>query len=168
MLRAEGERRRAAGGFARAGIGRSSERRTYDAIRSDDVLWLDEQAAQAAEAPYWAGMQVLRQALNRELFLGLRSSEFHYAHYPVGGFYKRHLDRFQDSDSRVLSCVLYLNEGWQETDGGQLRIWTGEDAWLDVVPCGGRLVTFLSGQFWHEVQAAQRERWSLTGWMRRD
>ncbi|MCO6705038.1 2OG-Fe(II) oxygenase, partial [Streptomyces sp. CHB9.2] len=37
----------------------------------------------------------------------------------------------------------------------------------DVLPLGGSLVCFLSGQLPHEVLPATRERLSLTGWFRR-
>jgi SM-20-related protein len=37
----------------------------------------------------------------------------------------------------------------------------------DVVPAGGCLVVFLSGEVPHEVLPATRERLSLTGWFRR-
>ena len=37
----------------------------------------------------------------------------------------------------------------------------------DVVPSGGSLVVFLSGEVPHEVLPATRERLSLTGWFRR-
>jgi SM-20-related protein len=38
---------------------------------------------------------------------------------------------------------------------------------MDVLPQGGRLLTFLSERFEHEVLPAHRERISLTGWFRR-
>jgi Rps23 Pro-64 3,4-dihydroxylase Tpa1-like proline 4-hydroxylase len=37
---------------------------------------------------------------------------------------------------------------------------------LDILPMAGRLVLFLSGEFWHEVRPAKRPRMSLTGWFR--
>ena len=37
----------------------------------------------------------------------------------------------------------------------------------DVLPVGGCLVVFLSGEIPHEVMPATRDRLSLTGWFRR-
>jgi SM-20-related protein len=112
-------------------------------------------------------MESLRQALNRDLFLGLEDFESHFALYPPGAFYVRHLDRFRDNDRRTVSTVLYLNEGWLPQHGGQLRMYLKDGVEHDVQPVGGSLVVFLSGDVPHEVLPASRERLSLTGWFRR-
>ncbi len=95
--------------------------------------------------------------------------ELHYAVYPPGAGYQRHLDRFRDDDRRTLTVILYLNPpDWSEEDGGQLLFWPNPDGAPHVIqPLGGALVTFLSERFWHEVTPARRERISLTGWFRR-
>ena len=93
--------------------------------------------------------------------------EAHYAIYPRGGFYRRHRDRFHDDDARVLSCVLYLNEGWSPEHGGALRLHLDGNESRDVLPAGGTLACFLSERFEHEVLPATRERLALTGWFRR-
>ena len=67
---------------------------------------------------------------------------------------------------RVVSCVLYLNDGWKASDGGALRIYCDDDV-REVMPVGGTLVCFLSERFEHEVLPATRERLSITGWFRR-
>ena len=113
-------------------------------------------------------LEGLRVAINRSLFLGLFDLEMHFAVYPPGAGYQRHLDRFRDDDRRSVTVILYLNEHWTREDGGLLRFWPEpESAPLDIVPCGGTLVSFLSDRFWHEVLPARRERMSLTGWFRR-
>jgi SM-20-related protein len=66
----------------------------------------------------------------------------------------------------MLSCVLYLNDGWRAEDGGALRLYL-PTRHCDVLPRAGTLVAFLSERFEHEVLPAQRERLSLTGWFRR-
>ncbi len=169
-LLAEARARREAGAFHRAGVGRANGLAVRDQVRGDEVLWLDEAADVAAERPYWQALQALRREINQTLYLGLVEGEFHYAHYPVGTFYRRHLDRFRDDDARTVSCVLYLNQDWQDAEGGQLRLYldaTEESKFLDVSPQAGTLALFLSDRFWHEVLPASRERWSVTGWMRR-
>ena len=112
-------------------------------------------------------MESLREALNRGLFLGLEDFECHFALYPPGAFYRKHVDRFRDDDRRMVSVVVYLNEGWLPEDGGQLRMYLDEERVHDVQPTGGCLVVFLSGEVPHEVLPANRERLSLTGWFRR-
>jgi SM-20-related protein len=87
--------------------------------------------------------------------------------YPHGAFYLKHVDRFRDDDRRMVSAVVYLNDGWLPEHGGQLRMYLDNDRVHDVQPIGGCLVVFLSGEVPHEVLPAARDRLSLTGWFRR-
>ena len=162
----EARRRDAAMQFHPAAIGRADARAERSDIRGDRIAWLDEGAPVAAEQPLWRALAELRQALNRDLFLGLFSFEGHYAIYPPSAFYRRHLDRFRDDDARVVSCALYLNEGWSESDGGALRLHLDQGA-RDIVPVGGTLACFLAEHVEHEVLPATRERYAVTGWFRR-
>ncbi len=155
-----------AGRFSQAGVGRGSERRVRDDVRGDRILWLDENELTPAQSRYWSEIEALRFALNRELFLGLVSFESHYAIYPPGAFYRKHVDRFSNSDERVISCSLYLNSDWKEEDGGELRLYVG-DQQVEVLPQAGTFVIFRSDNVPHEVASANRDRFSLTGWFRR-
>ncbi len=137
-------------------------------IRSDRVLWLDDATADPTTVDFLTLMNGLREALNRALFLSLERFEAHLSMYPPGARYRPHLDHFRNSQHRVVSSVLYLNAGdWRATDGGQLRLYLGAEPrgeHIDILPCGGTLVLFLSQRFWHEVLPAGRDRWSITGW----
>lgn len=154
--------------FHPAGIGRGVAR-VVEEIRGDQVLWVEEDKAGPALKAVLARLETLRQAVNRTLYLGLLDVELHFAAYPPGAGYQRHLDRFRNDDRRTLTVILYLNPpDWSPEDGGQLRFWL-EDARppMEIVPAGGTLVTFLSERFWHQVLPARRQRLSLTGWFRR-
>jgi SM-20-related protein len=153
------------GQFKQAGIGKGTEHKVVSEIRSDYVHWLDEQNLTELQKQFWEQMNELKQFLNREFFLGLKEMEFHFAVYPEGSFYKKHVDRFQRDSGRAISCVLYLNESWNEMDGGQLRIYNN-DTFTDVAPVFGRLVCFKSDEVEHEVLPTKRERYSITGWMK--
>ncbi len=144
-----------------AGVGKS--RALADSIRRDEIVWLDP--LYPTQSTLLQELDKLREELNRALFLGLRSFEGHYAHYPAGGFYRRHLDRFRMDDSRTVSLVLYLNSQWQESHGGKLRLYT-KDNHIDVAPKDGTLVLFLSGEIEHEVLESFATRMSLTGWFK--
>jgi len=155
------------GGFHAAGVGQGKAA-VRSEIRGDHILWVDESRADPALQAALARLEALRQAVNQALFLGLFDVELHFAVYPPGSGYQRHLDRFRDDDRRTLTVILYLNEDWNRADGGLLRFWPEADgAPLEIVPAGGALVAFLSERFWHEVLPARRERLSLTGWFRR-
>lgn len=151
--------------FVAAGVGREAAHQVRQDIRGDAVLWIENDDAEMRAANQ--RMADLQDALNRELYLGLAELEWHFARYPVGSFYQRHLDQHRNQDTRVVTVVQYLNDNWTEGDGGQLRIYLANETHFDVTPHGGTLVVFLSNQFEHEVLPAQRERLSLTGWYRR-
>ena len=158
------------GDFHRAGIGRGRDLQICPEVRGDEVLWLDPSSRSEAQRGFLDRIEALRLALNRALFLGLFEFEGHLAVYPAGSFYRRHLDRFQGLEARTVTCVLYLNDAWSEADGGQLRLYADPadpDAGTDILPLGGRLVTFLSADYPHEVLPARRERVSVTGWLKR-
>ena len=156
----------AQGALRPARIGRGANERRADDIRGDSIAWLDT-PADGVERELIGRLDILRDDLNRELMTGLVDFEGHFARYPAGASYSRHIDRLAGSDVRVLSAVLYLNEDWSEEDGGQLRLHLREGGSRDVAPIGGRLVIFRSEQFEHEVLPARRERLSFTGWFRR-
>ncbi|GGY03431.1 2OG-Fe(II) oxygenase [Paludibacterium paludis] len=157
------------GKFHEAATGRAEGQRRRAEIRSDSVLWLDEARPSPALSRYFAILDEIRVAVNRQLFLGLHDLEAHFAVFPEGTFYKKHLDRFRDDDARTLTAVLYLNEAWQPENGGQMRLYLDEDCtdYRDIEPEAGTLALFLSGRFWHEVLPARCPRLSVTGWFRR-
>lgn len=165
-LAAECRSRGQNGALSPAGVGRGSALAVREAIRGDQIQWLEAGQQQACDR-YLAAMDELRQALNQAFYLGLADYESHFALYPPGAFYQKHLDRFRDDDRRTLSAVFYLNENWQAEQGGALRIYPQDAAALDLPPEAGSLVLFMSAELPHEVLPASRERLSLTGWFRR-
>ncbi|MDE1168367.1 MAG: 2OG-Fe(II) oxygenase [Pseudomonas sp.] len=166
QLAAECRRRSAEGELAPAAVGRGPAQEIREGIRGDHIQWLEEGDSEPSDC-YMQMMDSLREALNRGLFLGLEEFECHFALYPPGAFYRKHVDRFRDDDRRMVSVVLYLNDDWLAEQGGQLRMYLAGEREHDVLPSGGCLVVFLSGEVPHEVLPAQRDRLSLTGWFRR-
>jgi SM-20-related protein len=164
-LSAECRRRADDGSFRLAGVGTGSGRVTLPTLRGDRILWLERGLSDACDA-YLAIMEVVRHALNGQFFLGLRDYETHFACYTPGAGYVRHLDRFRDSDARVVSAVLYLNDAWTATDGGALRLHPPGGLPIEVQPDAGRLVLFMSAEMPHEVLPSRRDRLSLAGWFR--
>lgn len=111
--------------------------------------------------------------------LDVNLSEFLYAYYPSGGFYRRHRDAIPGSASmlRKFSLLMYLNKDWSEKDGGKLRMHMdsggdelpvgAEPDYLDVAPKGGTLVLFSSDKMPHEVLNTESERVAIVGWYNR-
>lgn len=164
-LAAECQQRATNGRLAPAAVGRGATAQVRESVRGDSIQWLEPGESTATDA-YLSYMDQLRQALNQALYLGLDDYESHFALYPPGAFYQRHVDRFRDDDRRTVSAVLYLNDSWLAEQGGALRIYPADEE-HDVLPLGGRLVIFMSGELPHEVLPATRQRLSLTGWFRR-
>ena len=165
-LAAECRKRAVEGELAPAAVGRGPSSEIREGIRGDHIQWIDPGQAEVCDS-YLGLMDSLREAINRGLFLGLEDFESHFALYPPGAFYLKHVDRFRDDDRRMVSAVVYLNDGWLPEHGGQLRMYLDNDRVHDVQPIGGCLVVFLSAEVPHEVLPATRDRLSLTGWFRR-
>ena len=150
-----------------AGIGRLQEHETNAKIRRDKIHWLD--GNHELEAAWLNYIEELKTFLNRRLFMGLFSYESHFAVYPPGAFYKKHLDAFKGKANRILTTVLYLNQDWSADNGGELVVYEPQDhqqVYTKVVPNYGTLVTFLSDEFPHEVLVANQKRYSIAGWFR--
>lgn len=152
--------------FHAAGIGRDDSFHRNELVRRDNICWIDETSESAGMYLEW--MEKLRSEINQKLFLGLFDFECHYAQFPQGAFYKKHVDAFRGQSNRRLSTVLYLNPGWQPGDGGELVLYAndGEQVLETVQPVFGRMIFFLSEEFPHEVLVSNRMRNSLTGWFR--
>ena len=150
-----------------AGVGRKQDHQIVLDARRDYIQWIDPD--KPIRTDFLKMMADLRVALNRRLFLGLFDYEAHFARYEKGAFYEKHIDAFKGESNRILSTVLYLNEDWQDGDGGELVIYDENDPSIEVgrfFPKKGRLAVFLSECFYHEVVVAKRTRHSIAGWFR--
>jgi SM-20-related protein len=157
--------RRARGDFdaARIGGGRGLQRR--EEIRGDSTCWIIPPLLPAEEFLVQE-LERLRLRLNLEAWLGLFELELHYAWYPPGTGYARHVDQPLGRAHRRVSLVLYLNEDWTPAAGGELRIFDATDRHRDIEPIAGRLVCFLTAGRAHAVLPTQRDRFSVSGWFR--
>lgn len=151
--------------FKRAGIGTDADYQVDKTVRGDQICWLNEQQPAPALQPFIASIERLIFILNRYCYLGLRDFESHFAVYPAGTFYERHLDQFYHNDNREISVILYLNEDWTEEDGGHLKLFMPNGDEKEVDPIAGRLVIFRSGDLEHEVCLTHKQRYSITGWL---
>jgi SM-20-related protein len=157
--------RRARGEFAGARIGNARSLQRRGEIRGDSTCWIAAPLA-AAEQMLLEELERLRLTLNRTVQLGLFELELHYAWYPPGAGYARHVDQPHARAQRQVSLVLYLNEGWTPGAGGELRIFDAAGGHRDIEPIAGRLACFLTPGRAHAVLLTQRDRVSVTGWFR--
>jgi SM-20-related protein len=157
--------RRERGDFQAARIGNERSLQHREDIRGDSTCWIVPPLL-PAERTLLEGLERLRLELNAQAWLGLFELELHYARYPPGAGYARHVDQPQGRAQRRVSLVLYLNESWTPDAGGELRIFDAAGRHRDIEPISGRLVYFLTPGREHAVLATQRERLSISGWFR--
>ncbi len=156
--------------FKKAAIGNKTNELVAKSVRGDFILWIDEAEDSLAQNLFFQKINALVDYLNKTCFLGILTKEFHYALYPEGTFYKRHLDTFQNDGRRKLSLVCYLNdEDWKPENGGELVIYkeeNGREVSKSIFPKAGRVVIFESQVLEHEVKPVNKPRLSITGWLK--
>ena len=150
--------------FKKAGIGNAHLFQVDKEVRGDYIKWISKVDAQPPTLFFLARIEELMQALSRSLFLSLKDYECHFAIYPPGTYYEKHLDQFKSTSNRKISFAFYLNREWEAGDGGELRLHLNEI--LDIEPIAGRLALFRSDTVEHEVLETNKDRYSITGWMR--
>lgn len=139
-------------------------------IRGDHIYWI-QPGSDESKHPFFDWMAQFRQVLNKDYGMSLQSQEFHFARYDGGVGYKKHIDQHRGTDHRKISIVYYLNQGWDDTNGGEICFYeprNPDKEMLRAAPIGGRLAIFVSGVMPHEVLPSKAPRWSLTGWLRTD
>lgn len=150
--------------FKKAGIGHLEKLHIQENYRADKIKWINREDCLPATKSYMNTVDELMQETSRAFFLSLKDFESMYAIYPKGSFYKKHRDQFEQQAHRIISLVLYLNDGWQADHGGQLVVYKEEES-LTIEPIFNRLAIFKS-ELWHEVLPSQTERFSVTTWFK--
>ena len=135
--------------------------------RSDVIYWLDRKHNNVHEDAFLSLIDDFVSYLNSTCYTGITGHEFHFTMYEEGSFYKRHLDQFQNDQSRQYSMIIYLNHHWKDSDGGQLLVYQGGNE-HKISPTSGKGVFFKSSELEHEVLITNRPRMSITGWLKRD
>jgi SM-20-related protein len=181
-LQADAASLHAAGLFYGAGSGgRAAEVDSMRSAESCDPIDRDRSIGNwDAFFAIWERLDLVRQELQEDLGIELLPEmEISYVHYPIGGYYQRHVDdtvdretridafdvgRVSETSRRAISFVCALvDDDWSDADGGALRTFVGE-AHEDVLPSCGTLVLFDSTRLHHEVLCTNRNRLVLVGW----
>lgn len=135
------------------------------AVRSDMIYWLDRKHNNQYENDFFDLIDSFVSHLNSTCYTGIIGYEFHYALYEEGSFYTKHLDQFRNNDSRKYSMIMYLNNDWQEKDGGELCLHHTKSI-QKISPVIGKIVFFKSCELAHEVLLTNKPRMSITGWLK--
>ena len=128
----------------------------------DDPALFPSSAGLAALATL---LSEIRVHLGEKAFLRLDHTEMMASHYPIGGFYAPHVDRFHGSSERFFTFVYFLNPEWLPAHGGELHIISPQS--LTIEPLMGRLVLFHTPEVMHEVLKSLKSRFAVTGWLGR-
>ena len=161
----------AEGRFQKAAIGFGQSKTNASDIRGDSTFWLDTNAISPAQRMANVCLADFLGHLNQSFFLGLKRFEAHFAHYPPGTGYEKHVDNHLGANSRKITFIIYLNKQWQEGHGGELSLYSSHDENIllkKIEPRIGTMVLFRSELFPHQVEKSLQPRLSLTGWFRDD
>ena len=150
-----------------AGTGNAEKLTHNTLVRSDVIYWLDKKHNNPYENEFFVQIEAFIAYLNESCYAGITGYEFHYTLYEAGSFYSKHIDQFQDNSSRQFSMISYLNNNWEEKDGGELLIHQLDNN-QKISPTQGKTVFFKSNELEHEVLVTQERRMSVTGWLKRD
>ena len=139
--------------------------------RSDLMRWLPARGEQPeALRVALRSLDALVFGLMHDETLGLGTElqrhELQATNYPKGGKYVRHVDETGASAEsiRKLTCILYANPGWQQGDGGELRLHLSAGA-VDIEPRDNRLLIFFSdSRCPHEVLESAAARFAVSVW----
>eukprot|EP01065_Artemidia_motanka_P027488 TRINITY_DN32686_c0_g1_i1.p1 TRINITY_DN32686_c0_g1~~TRINITY_DN32686_c0_g1_i1.p1 ORF type:complete len:387 (+),score=129.32 TRINITY_DN32686_c0_g1_i1:44-1162(+) len=161
------------------GTGAACDSAAATTMRSDLIRWHEggdpgtEAATEFLEERadiFIQKLGVLLQSIGAEDWQPKSRSKMMFAVYPGDGtHYVKHYDN-PNRNGRKVTLLLYLNEDWQPSHGGHLRI--GRDAiecserpYADVAPISGRAVLFWSDRRCpHEVAPCHVPRYTLTTW----
>lgn len=124
-------------------------------LRSCEQAWLD--TGIIPDIDQW--QESIRGSLSNAGRIGLTWCETQYAVYPIGGYFRRHIDTPQSHSTRTFTMVSFLTQDWTQQDGGQLRLGA-----QDIPPITGTHVLFFSKTMPHEVLETHRIRKTLTTW----
>ena len=149
-----------------AGIGNEKTGDPKQKMRGDKIYWMDKNHHNNYEPEFLQLVEDFIVHLNGTCYTGINGYEFHYAVYEEGSFYKRHKDQFKNDSNRKYSLINYLNKNWQEEDGGQLLVYENETI-RKILPQSQTAVFFKSEEMEHEVTRTNRQRMSVTGWLKR-
>lgn len=149
--------------FHKAGVGNVNPM-IISEKRGDFAYWLDRKEDSELKI-FFDLLDELIFFLKRNFYLPINDEEFHFAHYPPGAQYEKHLDSFKEASGRLMSVVIYLNEGWETGDGGELEIFHKDGTSTIVEPVKRRAAIFKSDSVEHQVLATSVNRYSLTGWL---
>jgi SM-20-related protein len=150
-----------------AGVGNAFDTKQDKEIRGDKINWIQETSINPFEIIYLKKVGKFIEHLNKTCFTSIKSFESHYSNYEKKSFYKRHLDQFKSEKGRKFSIIVYLNEDWQDEDGGMLSLYPEAGEQQNISPIGGRIVFFRSDEMEHEVHPSfTKERKSIAAWFK--
>jgi SM-20-related protein len=152
--------------FTKAGIGALDEHTIRHDIRGDHTYWLDRQRDTSLNS-LWQMIDDALYIFNRYCYLSLSGFEFHLANYPPTAHYAKHLDQFNNRSNRIITVVIYLNTDWQAEDGGELELFLPHESSVIIEPIAGRAILFKSADIPHQVLKANKNRYSISGWLLR-
>lgn len=152
--------------FKLAGVTSEQPNSPTATIRNDLTSWLDVEQLTEQEKEIYLFIEWIQTEISQYFRFSLTHFESHFAIYKPGHYYQRHSDQTKTNNHRFFSFVIYLNHNWSEEFGGKFIGYLNEQENFEILPTFGKMVLFKSN-IEHEVQPSTKDRWSLTGWLRK-
>lgn len=144
----------------------------------DLIQFVHRGEAKSIDALLDAALEPMIQDLNQNYKLQ-NKVELQLAYYSgeMNAYYEKHRDSLPDDGTadyqqRKLTCVHYCNAGWQNGDGGELKLFIPKSSssskdyeTIIVEPIAGRSIVFFSGAIDHQVLPAKKDRVAITAWI---
>ena len=142
----------------------SPNQKVGDSVRSDCVYWEKESNEDVSITAIRHKLHDLARELDKDMYI---PESMQVSKYEDSSYYESHLDTCTDSmmelgllgylrsaylRCRYRTCIVYLNDFYETSHGGCLRISSGNHE--EIEPIGGRLVIFDSAIIWHAVLAS--------------
>src|SRR3546814_7144562 len=86
------------GQFKPAGVGHGRRLALHTEIRGDSICWIEPQLAELAALEFLQWADAFQHELNRLFYTGLNNAEFHFARYPAGHCYRKHMDQHRSEE----------------------------------------------------------------------
>jgi hypothetical protein len=82
-----------------------------------------------------------------------------------GGCFPIHCDTDGKVDQRLITAIVYLNENWEDGDGGELKLYPFPYSPVEIRPLFDRMVLFSSVNMLHRVLPSTKPRYCFTIWL---
>ncbi|KAH0479631.1 MAG: uncharacterized protein KVP18_001276 [Porospora cf. gigantea A] len=146
---------------------------TFESLRADKQGWLTAASLDREQMPQLldllTSLELLPYEMNFKARLDLQSSNrFELSLFTNGAAgHKKHSDNPALMHRGVRFAMMFFpnDPDWQDSDAGELVLWSKTTEVARIKPCGGDLVLLQSDKLQWSVTASRRDRFTISTWL---